>query len=87
MESVIGEFYEWESSFIDGIDKGDRYRDINAKMSALYIRFEETLTEEQKMMIKELSALNLRLRSEAERAGYKAGFKTGVSVAIESLAK
>ena len=85
MESILDGFYDFESSFYDWIDRGEKYEEIKEQICGRLSRLEETLTDEQKMMIKELALLNHRMEVEGEKASYKQGFKTGLALAMEAI--
>ena len=86
MQSKIEEFYVYETTYLSWLDRGEDYDDIKEQISGRLKRLVETLTEDQKMMVKELTLLYYKKEGLAEQASYKAGFKTGLTVAVEALA-
>ena len=85
MKSAIDEFYEFESSFVDWIDRGERYEEMKKEMGKLFSQLSLCLTEEQRLILGNIRLLHGRLESEAEKATYKAGFKRGLNLAMESF--
>ena len=86
MESKLDKFYEFEGLYEGWIDMGERYEELKDKIVGQLTELEETLTEEQKNKLQTINLLCLQREYEAGKATYKAGFKTGLALAIEAVA-
>ena len=85
MKSTIDEFYDFECNFVDWIDRGERYSEMREEINGLISKLISNPTEEQKLGLDKIAILYKRIEGEAEKAGYKAGFKRGVALVIESI--
>ena len=85
MESTIDKFYDYECNFINWLNRGEKYAELKKEIGERISKLEESLTEEQKRILKEMALLYYQKEGEAERAAYAAGFKMGMKLAVESL--
>ena len=74
--TMIDAFYNYRQGDIHSAEFSDEF-------NALYIPFEESLTEEQIIMFHKLCDLQSETAAAEMRAAYKAGFKDGVTLMRE----
>ncbi len=85
MQSVIDEFYDFESNFVDWIDRGEKYMKMKGEMNELISQIILNLTKEQRVIIGNMRLLYGRMECEAEKAAYKEGFKMGLARAASHI--
>lgn len=86
MESKLDKFFDFEDTFEGWLNMGERYAELNADIDRRFTELEKTLTEEQKKELGMIRHVYYQRECEAKKAAYKAGFKTGMGVAIEAVA-
>lgn len=85
MESKLDKFYEFEGLYENWIDMGERYKKIKEDVVGRVTKLNEALTDEQKNELQTICLLYHQQEYEAGKATYKAGFKTGLALALESI--
>lgn len=58
---------------------------MRKEMGELFSELLQCLTEEQRVILGNIRLLQGRMEGEAEKATYKAGFKRGLSLAMEAV--
>ena len=85
MESKLDKFYEFEGLYENWIDMGEKYKEVKEDIAGRVTKLNEVLTAEQKKELQSICLLYNQQEYEAGKATYKAGFKTGLALLLESI--
>lgn len=86
MDTKIEHFFDFEDTFEGWLNMGERYERLKEDIVMRLTDLDAILTEEQKRKLGTIRLLYHQKEFEAKKAAYKAGFKTGMGLAIEAVA-